>query len=475
MDDAPIEFEWTSVGDAPLGRTEDGEEGPSPATPGGWRRGRRWIQASIAAFGVVVLAVVVTSVTDRESTDPAPRPTVDGRLPARVQQVWERTVPRGLEATSARIVDDTLLFVVSDPARPFQSLFAVDVTDGSAAWERRSSAETRISVLTATETSWVVVTRDGGEERLVAYDVATGELRWEELRDGRGAVIAVPGTTLLLDIFGASAGEDASVIVRDPDSGDVLVELVGAFSGLDLAGKLRFLTPTGDLQVFDAHAFDDVRNERGVDVAIEAVVPETVGGVARGVPFVVDGRAFGWDGDGLFDAQGTPVPTRSPDRQPVELSAVDGVLAWGADRAVIQSSDGPTMQTGVLLRGGVMQVEWKMEGTRSATFMSVDGPRATVEFSDSPDRLVDLVTGEVLAEFDAASGTPRFAANGVLVSEVVDGSTTTPTAIDAQGERLWSVPSAESMLGVAVGDGIVVTTGTSSDVDGASPLRAYSG
>ncbi|MFK7917945.1 MAG: PQQ-binding-like beta-propeller repeat protein [Ilumatobacter sp.] len=425
----------------------------------------------VAVCALLGVAVVVSSaIRSDEATMPL-LPVESGRLPLAVEQVWEHDVEPGIDARSVRITDDVVVFNVSDRGGSFRRIEALDIATGRSIWERRIGADVSPRVLAVTESTYVVDLDAGVERVLVGYDLATGATRWEHRSVGAAIAPAFGAGSVVVE---TGTGAPGSVAVRDPDTGDIVLDIDAASAGLDSSGNLWLIGPGNGLANLDLAAYAEVRRERGALVAAESVVPVERGEAIDGFPLLVDGRVLTQRDGALFDASENSVELVDRSGAAVELAEPSDISVVGADRLLIRAvaDSGEALLLGGRLRRNVIEIDWTLDALIRESIVTEAGPQAIIRRSSSdgemPDQLIDLATGEVLVEFDSPiARNTATASNGVAVRTATDAV----VAVDVLGETLWRLEP--TLFAVAVGDEFVVTL--SRTPDGDTQITGYTG
>lgn len=470
-----VDFEWTSTGQTPDPARTDVPTGLEHPNSGG-----RW-RLRVPALVVVVLAIAVAAVvssTLRSDDDAAAFGLVEpGRLPLTVEPVWTQVVEVGVVAESIRVTEGAVVFIVADRGGSFRKVEALDPATGGSLWERRSGTDVLTSVVTVTDTSYVVATSVEDDRRLVGYDLATGATVWEEPLDSFGSIVALASMPLLVESL---QGSEPSTRLRDADSGDVLAEFEASYAGVDLAGMMRLFGADATVSTFDVAAFDAVRRERGLAVAVSSIEPRVRGELSSSRGLAIVGEDLVAVADGAIEVSGNVVVMRDADGEEVEPDDIVGILPVGQDRLVIETFDGQggSFLHGGSIRRGLIELDWMFEGFiqpgllgKPDSFVSDGGPRAVVitpgdRVTGGTTQLFDLVAGQALAEFDAALRPGvLMSSNGVLtiITSSADGFMTTLIAYDQDGDELWRIGPTENGLGAAIGNEFIVMLARNAD------------
>lgn len=473
--DGPVEFEWSSNVATGGERTWSSDGG----------RRRLPVPALVVAVLLVGAAVVVSSTLRSDDEVAEFGLMANERLPLTVEPIWTQPVEAGIEAASVRVTDEAMVFIVADRGGSFRKVEALDRATGVSIWERRSGTDVVTRIVTVTESTYVVETSVEDDRRLVGYDLATGATAWEHRLDRFELVTSLGPVPLVVEVLGAP---ELSTLLRDADTGDVVVEFDAMYAGVDLAGMMRLVDAGTTVSTFDLVEFEAVRRDRGLALAATAAEPVIRGDLSSASGFAIVGGDLFSTTDDALEVSGDVVTVRELDGELVELAGITGVVPVGGDRMVIATFDGlgGSVLRGGVIRRGVIEIDWTFEGfiqpgsvDGKLGFVSDGGPRAVVvtpgaRVARGASRLFDLVSGEVLVEFESPLRPDVLtAANGVVSSMTRsdDGFKTTAIAYDSEGAELWRIGPTENVLGTSIGDEFVVTL--TRDADGEVVMTGY--
>ncbi|WP_420451575.1 hypothetical protein [Ilumatobacter sp.] len=366
------------------------------------------------------------------------------RLPADVEQRWERDLGPSGPAAFVEVVGDRVVIArgAADDAES-TVVTAVGLGTGAVLWEWTAAAPARQVDALAGGRGVLVVAVAG---QLIGLDAATGRSRWTLLPDS--GVVTSDVRLLAGTDFVAIPTPGGRAAVAPIDTGLIAGAFDGPTIGTDHAGSW-FVRRGSEIVRYDLTGGWSPAEVVAADVDGDAVAAVTGGVVSSGPD--------GWAS--TIDSLMRPA-------RPVAATTVGDVptanaLVSTADRSFVAA--GPGVVVGASIEGAVVTAGWSRVGVLMSTHPTVRG--SLVMVSSRGGRALTLHDGRTGDTVAALTLTPgaldslQIVGNGLLTKRT-SSTGARLAAVDLDGAEVWSLVDVDA---VAVGDGVVVAVRRSSD------------